>query len=82
MEANIIQLGDRGGIILPAEILRELNLSIRDAVKMRIVDKRIVIEASPRQGWADAARKAHARGDDKLFFQDTLSEETVPEWTW
>ena len=49
---------------------------------MRIVDKRIVIEASPRQGWADAARKAHARGDDKLFFQDTLSEETVPEWTW
>jgi len=82
MEANIIQIGDRGGIILPAEILREMNLSIRDAVKMRIVDRRIVIEASPRQGWADAARKAHAHGDDKLFFQDTLSEETVPEWTW
>ena len=68
MEANIIQIGDRGGIILPAEILRELNLSIRDAVKMRIVDRSIVIEASPRQGWADAERMAHARGDDKLFF--------------
>ena len=82
MEANIIQIGDHEGIILPTDILRKLNLSIKDAVKMHLVDRRIVIEAYPRKGWAEAARRAHARGDDKLFFNDAINEETVPEWTW
>ena len=34
----------------------------------------------PRAGWAEAARRMHAAGDDRLL--DPLQSSTFDEWEW
>ena len=59
MVTNIIQIGNSKGIILPSEILKQLRLSLKSAVSISLDGNNIVIKAQPRQGWAEAAKRAH-----------------------
>ena len=34
-----------------------------------------MIKAQPRQGWAEAAKRAHENGDDKLLIPDVFEDE-------
>ena len=61
MVTNIIQIGNSKGIILPSEILKQLRLSWKSAVGISLDGNNIVIKAQPRQGWAEAAKRAHER---------------------
>jgi hypothetical protein len=51
-----------------------------------IVFPAVTAEPNPqqqiRQGWDIAAREMHAKGDDKLLLDDTLTEENTDWWTW
>jgi antitoxin MazE len=40
------------------------------------------IKAQPRQGWAEAAKRAHKLKDDNLLIPDVLEDETFEDWTW
>jgi antitoxin MazE len=82
METNIIQIGNSKGIILPAELLRRLSLSLKSAVSISLEGNNIVIKAQPRQGWAEAAKRAHKLEDDNLLIPDVLEDETFEDWTW
>ena len=62
MVTNIIQIGNSKGIILPSEILKQLRLSLKSAVSISLDGNNIVIKAQPRQGWAEAAKRAHENG--------------------
>lgn len=62
MVTNIIQIGNSKGIILPSEILKQLRLSLKSAVSVSLDGNNIVIKAQPRQGWAEAAKRAHENG--------------------
>lgn len=42
----------------------------------------IVIKAQPRQGWAEAAKRAHENGDDELLIPDVFEDEKFEDWTW
>ena len=69
MVTNIIQIGNSKGIILPSEILKQLRLSLKSAVSISLDGNNIVIKAQPRQGWAEAAKRAHENGDDELLMK-------------
>lgn len=82
MTSSIIQIGNSRGIILPAEFLRRLGLSLKSAVNISIDNDSILIKPQPRQGWAAAARQAHENGDDRLLIPDFFNDENTEEWTW
>ena len=82
MTTNIIQIGNSKGIILPAELLKRLSLSLKSVVNISLEGDNIVIKAQPRQGWAEAANLAHENGDDTLLCPDIFEDEPLEEWTW
>lgn len=82
MKANIINIGNSQGIILPSMLLRQLKLSFKSAVKIEIENGAIIIKPEPRQGWAEAAKQMHAEGDDELLLDDLPNEFDKEEWTW
>lgn len=82
MKTNIINIGNSQGIILPAMLLRKLNLSFKSTVQVEIDNGSIVIKPDPRHGWAEAAQQMSAAGDDELLFGDLPTDFEKEEWTW
>jgi antitoxin MazE len=82
MKANIINIGNSQGIILPSLLLRQLKLSSRSTVELEISNGSIVIKPEPRQGWAEAAKMMNAAEDDNLLLPDHSTEFENEEWTW
>lgn len=82
MRANIINIGNSQGIIIPSMLLRKLNLSFKSSVQLEVENGSIVIKPAPRQGWAEAAIEMHTAGDDQLLFDDTMTDFDKEEWTW
>ncbi|CAG4990685.1 hypothetical protein DYBT9275_00590 [Dyadobacter sp. CECT 9275] len=82
IKANIISIGNSQGIIIPASLLRKLNLSFKSTVQVEIDNGAIVIKPEPRPGWAEAAQQMHEGKDDELLMDDTPSEFEKEEWTW
>jgi antitoxin MazE len=82
MKANIISIGNSQGIILPASVLRQLNLSFKSTVQVEVENGAIVIKPEPRLGWAEAAQQMQAEEDDKLLMDDLPTDFEKEEWTW
>lgn len=82
MKANIISIGNSQGIILPAVLLRKLNLSFKSTVEIEINNGAIIIKPEPRQGWAEAAKQMHVSKDDDLLLDDLSTDFENEEWTW
>jgi antitoxin MazE len=82
MKSNIINIGNSQGIIIPATLLRKLNLSFKSSVQLEVENGSIVIKPAPRQGWAEAALEMHAVGDDKPLLEDSMTDFDKEEWTW
>ena len=74
MERNIVQIGNSMGVILPARLLKRLNLSAKDPVIISQKNNSIVIKPVPRRNWEAAASQMHAAGDDNLIIPDVLEE--------
>lgn len=55
---------------------------INSAVSISLDGNNIVIKAQPRQGWAEAAKRAHENGDDELLIPDVFEDEKFEDWTW
>ena len=36
----------------------------------------------PRQGWDQAFKEMHERGDDELLFEDILDDDLIEPWEW
>ena len=82
MKANIINIGNSQGVIIPAMLLRKLNLSFKSSVELEVENGSIVIKPTPRQGWAEAAVEMHVAGEDMLLLEDTSTDFDKEEWTW
>lgn len=82
MRTNIIKIGNSKGVILPTEVLQELQLSLKSKVNISIEGDSIVIKAEPRQGWAEAAKQAHSKGDDEILLPDVFVDEDLSDWVW
>jgi antitoxin MazE len=67
VKTRIVKIGSSSGIQSPKTILDEADLP--EEVELRVQPARLVVQAArhPRRGWATAARRMRARGDDLLL---------------
>jgi antitoxin MazE len=72
-KARIVKIGNSRGIRIPKTLLDEASLS--DEVEVHAQPGRLVIQAVrwPRSGWATAAKRMRARGDDRLLEEPTAT---------
>lgn len=70
------------GVILPARLLKRLNLSAKDPVIISQKNNSIVIKPVPRRNWEAAASQMHASGDDYLIIPDVLEDEKLEGLEW
>jgi len=78
-------------IQLRAELFREMNpLLDSEVAMMRVITfvkglvkaQQLETGVAARDGWASAAKQAHADGEDKLMAVDVFEEETMEDWKW
>jgi len=82
VRSRIVRIGNSKGIRIPKPLLEEAQL--KDAVDITVEDGALVVRPvrHPREGWAEAFRAMHDRGEDRLLdgwdfpndFDDTESE--------
>ena len=83
MRANIRRIGNSQGVVIPKPVLTQVGLRSDAAVEITIENDALVLRrpANPvRTGWAEAARKIAAAGDDRLVmgeFANAIDSELI-----
>jgi len=81
VKAKIVRIGNSQGIRLPKPLLDEAGLG--EEVELKVREGAIVIANArkPREGWEQAAKLMHERGEDQLEVRggNRFDDE---EWTW
>jgi len=76
---------------LRTELFREMSpLLDNETAMMKVIaflKKLVIVQAKqsnavPREGWAAAAKQAHADGEDKLMIDEVFADETMEDWQW
>ncbi len=81
MRSRIVQLGNSQGVRIPKPLLEEAGLA--GDVELHAEDGRIVIASARRvrAGWAEAARRLRAAGED-TFEAAAPTAFDREEWEW
>ena len=81
-KVRIVKIGNSRGIRIPKVLLDEADLP--DEVELHAERGRLVVQAArhPRGGWAAAAKRMRARGDDRLLDPSTSTKFDYEEWEW
>jgi antitoxin MazE len=81
-KTRIIRIGNSRGIRIPKTLLDEAELP--EEVELHAERGRLVVQAAhqPRSGWAEAAKRMRARGDDQLLDEPTTTRFDREEWEW
>jgi antitoxin MazE len=79
---RIVRIGNSRGIRIPKTLLDEANLP--DEVELHAQPGRLVVQGvrRPRSGWAAAAKRMRARGDDRPLDETTAAKFDREEWEW
>ena len=82
MKAQLVRIGNSRGIRLPKVVIEQANLT--EEVELEVRGATVVISAAkkPRAGWAQAAKEAHALGEDRLLDPSAPTEFEEGEWQW
>ena len=82
MKAHLIRIGNSRGVRLPKLVIDEVGLG--DEVDIAVEEGAVIIRpiAHPRAGWAQAAKRAHERGEDRLLDEPTPTRFDEEEWRW
>jgi antitoxin MazE len=82
MEVALINVGNSKGIILSKTILEKYGF----VEKIELVMKQDHLELKPvrppREGWDEAFKEEHKRGEDELLIDDILDDDIIEEWEW
>ncbi|MFO7670562.1 MAG: hypothetical protein R6W31_12955 [Bacteroidales bacterium] len=75
MKIPIIKIGNSKGILLSKTVMERYGF--KDKAEMVLKQDYLELKpaASPRQGWDEAFRQMHRKGDDRLLFNDLLLNE-------
>jgi len=81
-KARIVRIGNSRGIRIPKTLLAEAELA--DEVELHAEPGRLVVEAvrHTRPGWAAAAKRMRARGEDRSLDGPTPTRFDQEEWEW
>jgi antitoxin MazE len=82
MKTRIVRIGNSRGIRIPKTLLEEADLP--EAIELQAQPGRLVVQAArqPRSGWAAAAKRMRARGEDRLLDASTSTTFDLEEWEW
>lgn len=81
MKANIIAIGNSKGLILPAALLRKLNITDKTRINISLENNEIILKPI-RQGWEEKALEMSKNEDDRLLMTDGFSTFEEDDWTW
>jgi antitoxin MazE len=83
MKTNIINIGNSQGVILPATLLKKLQISNKSEVEIYEEDDTIVIRPRPRKGWEEQFETAKADlQEEKDVFEGMENEFDKQDWLW
>jgi antitoxin MazE len=79
---RIVRIGNSRGIRIPKTLLEEADLP--EEVELLAQPGRLVVQGvrRPRNGWAAAAKRMRARGEDRLLDEPTSTKFDLEEWKW
>ena len=79
---RIVRIGNSRGIRVPKMLLEHAQLP--DEVELQAEQGRLIVRAArgARAGWAEAAKRMRARGEDQLLDATTPSHFDDTEWRW
>jgi antitoxin MazE len=82
VKARLVRIGNSRGVRLPRPLIEEAGLP--DEVELHVEDRAIVISPAKRvrAGWAEAAARAHAAGDDEPLLGGVGNRFDDEEWKW
>jgi len=83
MKANVINIGNSKGIIIPSKFLKLIGLD--KEARIDVEDNKIIIEpidANPREGWTKMFIKAGSKQDNEIGIPDVFDDENFEDWTW
>ena len=80
MKTHLVRIGNSRGVRLPKPLIEQAGLA--EEVELRVQEGAIIIAraAPPRSGWADAARHARQRQEDRLLDAPTPTHFYEEEW--
>jgi antitoxin MazE len=80
MKARLVRIGNSRGVRLPKPVIEEAGLA--EDVELHVRGNTVVISSrrTTRAGWAEAARRMHAAGHDRLL--DKMNPTTFDEEAW
>jgi antitoxin MazE len=84
LRVSIRQIGNSQGVVIPKPVLTQLGLSAEEGAEMTVEGDALVLRrpaSGVRSGWAEAARKIAAAGDDELVMGE-FSNEADGELVW
>ena len=81
-KTRIIRIGNSRGIRVPKALLDQAELP--EEVEVHARPGRLIVRGvrRPRAGWAEAARRMHEQGDDRLLDKPAKTTFDQEEWTW
>jgi antitoxin MazE len=82
MKARLVRIGNSRGVRLPKPMIEQAGLTDEVELEVRGNTVLIIAQKSPRSGWAEAARKSHAEGSDRLLDPSTPTKFDETEWQW
>ena len=80
MEVSIINIGNSKGILLSKTILEKYGFVEKIELVMKHDHLELKPVKPPRQGWDDAFKEMHERGEDHLLDDDILDDDLSEEW--
>src|SRR5262249_36599293 len=81
MRGRLVRIGNSRGVRIPKAFIDEAALD--DEIEMSVRGKAVVIaSAAPRSGWAEAARRLRARGQDRIQDPDLPTRFDREDWEW
>ena len=82
MEVPIINIGNSKGIILSKTILEKYGFEDKIEIIMEENHLELKPVTPPRQGWDEAFKEMHERGDDELLIDNILDDDLIEPWEW
>lgn len=80
MEASIIPIGNSRGIRIPAHILKQCGIDKKVTIEVDGNKITLTPARSSRRGWAEACKRIHENGDDKLIIPDYFDNDLLEDW--
>jgi len=82
MKTRLIRIGNSRGIRLPKPVIEQAGLSEEVELRVRQGSITILPKVGPRRGWAEAAQRLRADGEDHLLDRPTPTRFDDEEWAW